>query len=152
MVELQVPALKERRGDIASLARGFAQKFSHEFGKSISGLSPRALLVLERYNWPGNVRELEHVIGRACMLTNSELLDVQDLPEALTQAVDGRPTNGETNEPGTTRHMGTLTRRKSSRELVSWFYWFRYCLWHEAQFSPTSLKVVSSTILLSPGI
>jgi len=99
MVELQVPALKERRGDIASLARGFAQKFSHEFGKSISGLSPRALLVLERYNWPGNVRELEHVIGRACMLTNSELLDVQDLPEALTQAVDGRPTNGETNEP-----------------------------------------------------
>lgn len=68
MVELHVPALKERREDISPLARGFVQKFGREFGKAIKGLTPRAMLLLERYDWPGNVRELEHVIGRACML------------------------------------------------------------------------------------
>lgn len=83
MVELQVPALKERREDISPLARGFVQKFSREFSKQIRGLTPRAILLLERYDWPGNVRELEHVIGRACMLADSTLLDVPDLPEAL---------------------------------------------------------------------
>jgi DNA-binding NtrC family response regulator len=83
MVELHVPALKERRDDISPLARGFVQKFSREFSKPINGLTPRATLLLERYDWPGNVRELEHVIGRACMLADSTLLDAQDLPEIV---------------------------------------------------------------------
>ncbi|HWH56917.1 MAG TPA: sigma-54 dependent transcriptional regulator [Terriglobales bacterium] len=83
MVELHVPALKERHEDISPLARGFVQKFSREFSKPIKGLTPRAMLLLERYDWPGNVRELEHVIGRACMLADSTLLDPQDLPEIV---------------------------------------------------------------------
>ena len=53
MVELHVPALKERREDISPLARGFVQKFSGEFSKPIKGLTPRAMLLLERYDWPG---------------------------------------------------------------------------------------------------
>jgi len=85
MVELTVPSLKERPEDIGLLARHFVQKFSHDFGKDIEGLSPRACLVLERYGWPGNVRELEHVIGRACMLTDGALIDIQDLPENLAR-------------------------------------------------------------------
>ena len=85
MVELHVPALKEHPEDIAPLARGFVQKFSREFSKPIKGLSPRAILLLERHDWPGNVRELEHVIGRACMLADSTLMDVQELPETLRE-------------------------------------------------------------------
>jgi len=85
MVELALPSLKERTEDIPLLARHFVQKFSQEFGKSVSGLTPRATMVLQRYAWPGNVRELEHVIGRACMLADHPLLDVPDLPEELAQ-------------------------------------------------------------------
>lgn len=85
MVELNVPALKERSEDVLPLARHFVQKFSREFGKLIKGVTPKAVLLLERYDWPGNVRELEHAIGRGCMLADSTLLDVQDLPESITK-------------------------------------------------------------------
>lgn len=85
MVELQVPPLRERPEDVPLLARAFAQKFSREFGKQITGLTPRAIIVLERHGWPGNVRELEHVIGRACMLAEDSQIDIADLPEELAQ-------------------------------------------------------------------
>ena len=85
MVELTVPPLAERREDIPLLAKHFTRHFSEQYGKSIQGLTPKTLLVLERHSWPGNVRELEHVIGRACILTGSPQLDVADLPEYLTR-------------------------------------------------------------------
>jgi two-component system, NtrC family, response regulator HydG len=85
MVELNVPPLKERPEDIPILARHFVRTFASEYGKQIEGLTPRALIVIERYGWPGNVRELEHVIGRACMLTETAMIDVMDLPPHLTE-------------------------------------------------------------------
>ena len=95
MVELNVPALKERREDIPLLARHFVRVFASQYGKQIEGLTPRALIVLERYGWPGNVRELEHVIGRACMLAETSKLDVEDLPSHLT-ATAAHPSSEET--------------------------------------------------------
>lgn len=86
MVELEVPPLAERREDISVLANHFAKQFAAQYAKVILGLTPKALLVLERHSWPGNVRELEHVIGRACMMTNNEWLDVSDLPEYLVRS------------------------------------------------------------------
>jgi DNA-binding NtrC family response regulator len=86
MVELNVPPLKDRPEDIPLLARHFVRTFASEYGKQIEGLTPRALIVIERYGWPGNVRELEHVIGRACMLTEAATIDVRDLPPHLTEA------------------------------------------------------------------
>ena len=68
------------------MARHFLRAFASEYGKQIEGLTPRALIVLERYGWPGNVRELEHVVGRACMLTETPMIDVQDLPSHLTES------------------------------------------------------------------
>jgi transcriptional regulator with PAS, ATPase and Fis domain len=94
MVELTVPPLKDRPEDVPLLARHFVRKFSAEFSKDISGLTPRALLVLQRYNWPGNVRELEHIIGRACMLADGTRVDVDSLPEKLIHA-DTRPDASE---------------------------------------------------------
>jgi DNA-binding NtrC family response regulator len=85
MVELTVPSLNGRSEDIPLLARHFVRKFSAEFSKQIEGITPRALIVLKRYGWPGNVRELEHVIGRACMLADGTMLDVENLPENLVQ-------------------------------------------------------------------
>lgn len=96
MVELTVPPMKDRADDIPLLARHFVKKFSLEFSKPIVSLTPRALIVLERYGWPGNVRELEHVIGRACMLTDSTTIDVEDLPENLVHASPQPDSNGDT--------------------------------------------------------
>ncbi len=86
IVELNVPSLKDRPEDIPLLARHFVRAFASEYGKQIEGLTPRALIVLERYGWPGNVRELEHVVGRACMLTEATMIDVRDLPSHLTKS------------------------------------------------------------------
>jgi DNA-binding NtrC family response regulator len=83
MVELTVPPLKDRPEDVPLLARHFVRKFSAEFSKDVEGVTPRAMLVLQRYSWPGNVRELEHIIGRACMLSDDRVLDVSSLPEKL---------------------------------------------------------------------
>jgi DNA-binding NtrC family response regulator len=116
MVELDVPALKERREDISPLARGFVQKFSREFGKPIKGLTPRAILLLERYHWPGNVRELEHVIGRACMLADSTLLDVQDLPEKLR---DQDAPNGQESAEAASSTLADQERRLIENALQS---------------------------------
>ena len=83
MVELNVPALNDRPGDILLLANYFLRKFCAEFSKPVHGLSTRAALVLGRYEWPGNVRELEHAMGRACMLADSTMIDVRDLPDHI---------------------------------------------------------------------
>jgi DNA-binding NtrC family response regulator len=95
MVELTVPPLKDRPEDIPLLARHFVRKFSTEFSKHIEGLTPRALLVLQRYSWPGNVRELEHIIGRACMLADDRMLDVNSLPENLIHSEAKADAGGE---------------------------------------------------------
>jgi DNA-binding NtrC family response regulator len=86
MVELYVPPLAQRLDDIDILANYFLRRFSVSFHKEARSITPRALLVLRRYNWPGNVRQLEHVIGRACMLTDGNEIDLEDLPAEI---VDG---------------------------------------------------------------
>lgn len=91
MIELNVPALRERAEDIPLLARHFVRKFAAEYSKPIEGLTPRALLVLQRYEWPGNVRELEHVIGRACMLSDNAMLDVLDFPTHVALPAQAEP-------------------------------------------------------------
>ncbi len=80
MLELRLPPLAERMEDLDLLLPHFLQKFSEQCGKAITGISPRARLVLQRYSWPGNVRELENAIGHACILTTSSQIDVPDLP------------------------------------------------------------------------
>lgn len=92
MVEIKVPALRKRRDDVLLLARTFVQRFAREYGKPIEGVSPRVAMILENYSWPGNVRELEHVIGRACMLTDRPQIDVGDLPPQLLQSPENRGT------------------------------------------------------------
>jgi DNA-binding NtrC family response regulator len=91
MVEIRTPRLVERMEDLPLLARHFVDKFARQFGKPVRGLTQRAQILLARHSWPGNVRELENVIGHACMMTMSELIDVSDLPELLPSA--SRPAN-----------------------------------------------------------
>ena len=86
MIELAIPSLVEREGDLLLLIRHFIEKYAHQYNKDIRGLTSRAQLVLLRHNWPGNVRELENVIGHACIMVMGSTLDVPDLPVYLSRA------------------------------------------------------------------
>lgn len=83
VVEVALPTLANRREDLPLLQAYFVEKFSKEYNKPITGLVRRAQTRLATYPWPGNIRELENVIGNACMMTQSDLIDIEDLPERL---------------------------------------------------------------------
>jgi two-component system response regulator HydG len=68
VIQLYVPALRERPEDIAELAQHFVHRFAEKIGKSIAGLTPDALQLCLAYKWPGNIRELENVMERAVTL------------------------------------------------------------------------------------
>lgn len=82
-VELKVPSLAERREDLPLLQRHFLKAFAAQYNKPVAGLTRRAQTVLARYPWPGNIRELQNVIEHACMMTESDVIDVRDLPERV---------------------------------------------------------------------
>lgn len=78
-----VPPLRSRRGDILILAEHFINKFSEKLAKNIKGFTKRALKIIYEYNWPGNVREVENTIERCIIITETDMIDVDDLPGHL---------------------------------------------------------------------
>ena len=85
VVSLTMPALRERRDDIPLLANYFAARFGSKVRSRIPGISAEARTILARYDWPGNVRELANAIERAVVLGTGELIEPEDLPEALLE-------------------------------------------------------------------
>jgi transcriptional regulator with GAF, ATPase, and Fis domain len=69
VIQLYIPALRERTDDIPELANHFARSFAHKMEKPIAGLTAEALQLCLAYKWPGNIRELENVMERAVTLT-----------------------------------------------------------------------------------
>lgn len=89
VVNVQLPALRDRNGDIPALASHFLRKFAEENGKPGLSFTDKALLALSRHHWPGNVRELENVVERAVVLCDGELIEVTHLPPELALEEDG---------------------------------------------------------------
>ncbi|MBW1979874.1 MAG: sigma 54-interacting transcriptional regulator [Deltaproteobacteria bacterium] len=90
VVHIKVPPLRERRDDIPLLVQHFLKKTAREHGVNRKRLSQEALRHLYNYKWAGNVRELENVIERAVILSDSEVINPEDLPEEiLHQAISG---------------------------------------------------------------
>ena len=87
VVELRVPALRERRDDILPLARVLLADAALRMKRKIAGLSPDTADQLLRYEWPGNVRELENGMERAVALARGTRVELVDLPEEIRQAV-----------------------------------------------------------------
>ena len=79
VIQLKLPALRDRRDDIPLLAHHFLNKYAIEFNKQVSGFSPGAIQKLIVYEWPGNVRELEHVIMRAVVLCTKPTICSADI-------------------------------------------------------------------------
>jgi DNA-binding NtrC family response regulator len=78
-VEIDLPPLRERFGDIPLLAIHFFQVYSKKYKKPLRGFTREAMKRLEEAAWPGNVRELQHVIERAVIMTESEWINPEDL-------------------------------------------------------------------------
>ena len=79
VMELVVEPLRERRTDIAILAKHFMQRFSKKCGRSVTSIQPAAMSTLVNYGWPGNVRELQNTIERAVILCSGETLTPSDI-------------------------------------------------------------------------
>lgn len=77
-VEIKIPPLREREGDIQVLAEHFLEIFRKKYNKPALRLSPITIKKLEKYHWPGNVRELQHSIERAVILSEGDLLMPND--------------------------------------------------------------------------
>jgi two-component system response regulator HydG len=86
VVDLQVPALRERREDIMVLARLLLHEAATRMKRTITGLTPAAADQLLRYRWPGNVRELENAMECAVALARGMRIELEDLPEDVREA------------------------------------------------------------------
>jgi DNA-binding NtrC family response regulator len=93
VVTIELPALRNRRGDIPVLASFFLRRYAAENGKTLETFADDALETLLDYDWPGNVRELENVVERAVVLCDGPRIDKKHLPPAVVPAEqrDGPP-------------------------------------------------------------
>jgi len=88
VIPIHLPPLRERREDIPLLVAHFIQKIGAELGKTVRGVMPDALSILESYHWPGNIRELENVVERALVLGHGDTLEAEALPPNLRKPWD----------------------------------------------------------------
>ena len=88
VIPFQMPPLRERREDIPLLAEHFIASFCDEYGKKAKDVSSQALERLMGYAWPGNVRELKNVIERLVIMVGDDVIEVDDLPVALSSSED----------------------------------------------------------------
>lgn len=95
LFELVLPPLRERREDIPLLARHFLRAASARFDKQVQGIADHVYEVLRRYAWPGNVRELEHVMYRAVLVAEGELITEAHLPPHLMNPPDANVNSDE---------------------------------------------------------
>jgi transcriptional regulator with GAF, ATPase, and Fis domain len=93
VIQLYVPALRERPEDITELAQHFVQRFAEKTGKSIADLTPDALQLCLSYKWPGNIRELENVMERAVTLApeGKKWVTPDLLPNNLRSTTESAP-------------------------------------------------------------
>ncbi|MEK7736494.1 MAG: sigma-54 dependent transcriptional regulator, partial [Pseudomonadota bacterium] len=95
IIEINIPPLRERIGDVPLLVNYFIGKQSARLKKKVRGISTKALNALVRHDWPGNGRELENVIQRMIIFTETDLLDVDVVPHELREIKEGRIKNAE---------------------------------------------------------
>ena len=86
VIDIHLPSLKDRPGDIALLAARFLREYSAAYGGTAVGIEPRAMKALEDYDWPGNVRQLRNVIEKMVVLASGPKLTVDDIPEEIKSA------------------------------------------------------------------
>lgn len=85
VVEINLPPLRERRGDIPKLALAFLKEFARENGRRVADFTPEAIDALMRHSWPGNVRELRTTIEHAVVFCREDKISARDLPASVRE-------------------------------------------------------------------
>jgi len=83
---IHVPPLRERKNDIPLLCAYFLNKFKDELNKEINHISPEAMDILNLYRWPGNVRQLQNVILQSMLMSQTDTIEVENLPQEILKA------------------------------------------------------------------
>ncbi|MDX1530672.1 MAG: sigma-54 dependent transcriptional regulator [Rhodothermales bacterium] len=133
-VEIHLPPLREREGDLRLLAEHFLARYAQKYDKPVAGFSEGAFEKMEAYPWPGNVRELQHTVERAVILADGSTLQAADLlfsaaDEAQADADRGQaPLALETFDlerierevirKALTKHGGNISRAAEARGLT----------------------------------
>jgi DNA-binding NtrC family response regulator len=112
VVEIHLPPLRERRGDIPILAQTFLREFANANEKLVSEFSAEAMEALARYSWPGNVRELRSAVEHAVLFCRGKQITVRDLPADLRAATPASVP--ESSEVGT----GPFNVKEAERQLI----------------------------------
>ena len=112
VVEISLPPLRERAGDIPLLARAFLKEFAQENSKPVTEFTTDALDALVVHRWPGNVRELRTAIEHAVVLSRGEKISLRDLPPSV------RNSAGTTPAPQQLLAKGELTVKEAEKQLL----------------------------------
>jgi DNA-binding NtrC family response regulator len=106
VVNLRIPPLRERKDDLAALAKFFIEKYARANGRPARRLSPEAMTQVLAHAWPGNVRELENAMHRAVLLSNGE-----DVGADAIRAPDGAPVGSRSDDLGAAIEAGQAAAR-----------------------------------------
>lgn len=104
VIEIKIPPLRERKEDIPLLTGYLLKQMSGKLRQEIKHISPAAMILLEHYNYPGNVRELENILERACAVSESNVVELSDLPAEMFE--DMQTESLEDSEDGIVIHSG----------------------------------------------
>jgi DNA-binding NtrC family response regulator len=85
VINIHIPPLRERQGDISPLTDQFMRSAAARYNKPVRKISKRALQLLREYYWPGNIRELQNVLERAIALCSTDVIDEIDLPAGVVE-------------------------------------------------------------------
>ena len=85
-IRLALPPLRDRQEDVPLLAGHFLDKFASELGKPVRHISEDTMNIFLEYSWPGNIRELRNIIERAVLITDSDTIRPEHLPEGMRKA------------------------------------------------------------------
>jgi DNA-binding NtrC family response regulator len=77
-IQVEIPSLRERKDDIPPLAEFFLDKYARKYNKKKISLSPATINKLQAYHWPGNIRELQHTVEKAVILSETNVLQIND--------------------------------------------------------------------------
>jgi DNA-binding NtrC family response regulator len=115
-VEIELPPLRERKGDIPLLADHFLKQYARKYGRPVKRIAEEAMAAIDAYPWPGNVRALRHALERAVILCDGETLRIGDFPlqpatarEAAGQGGTLEEIERRAIETALERHAGNVT-------------------------------------------
>lgn len=113
VMEIKMPPLRERKGDIPILCSYLLKKFSAELNKPIRAVSPEAMAKLESLRYPGNVRQLANILEHACILCTGDVIQAGDFPDDV-----GGPGNGLATEEAIDLYLGSHTMKEIEKRAI----------------------------------